>query len=137
LPLFNRSEGEIAEARAAREVAGRRMLAVQAEIIGAIEAAERAEKVAQANVAAAERGFDAARRQRENAALTLRLGGIAASEDTAAELLVLRSQLEVAQMRAQLQAARNTLEDALHAPLSGPELNFATAFPVATTGVAR
>jgi CRISPR system Cascade subunit CasA len=137
LPLFNRSEGEIAEARAAREVAGRRMLAVQAEIIGAIEAAERAEKVAQANVAAAERAFDAARRQRENAALSLRLGGIAASEDTAAELLVLRSQLEVAQMRAQLQAARNALEDALHAPLSGPELNFATAFPVATTGAAR
>jgi hypothetical protein len=41
LPLFNRSEGEIAEARAAREVAGQRMLAVQAEIIGAIAAAER------------------------------------------------------------------------------------------------
>jgi outer membrane protein TolC len=137
LPLFNRSEGEIAEARAAREVAGRRMLAVQAEIIGAIGAAERAEKVAQANVAAAERGFDAARRQRENAALSLRLGGIAASEDTAAELLVLRSQLEVAQTRAQLQAARNALEDALHAPLSGPELNLATAFPVATTGADR
>jgi hypothetical protein len=34
LPLFNRSEGEIAEARAAREVAGQRMLAV-GEIIGA------------------------------------------------------------------------------------------------------
>ena len=137
LPLFNRSEGEIAEARAARELAGQRMLAVQAEIIGAIAAAERGEQVAQANVAAAERGFDSARRQRENAALSLRLGGIGASEDTAAELLVLRSRLEVAQMRAQLQAARNALEDALHAPLSGPELNFATAFPVATTGAAR
>jgi len=69
--------------------------------------------------------------------LSLRLGGIGASEDTAAELLVLRSQLEVAQMRAQLQAARNALEDALHAPLSGPELNFATAFPGAATGAAR
>ena len=137
LPLFNRSEGEIAEARAARELAGQRMLAVQAEIIGAIAAAERAEQVAQANVAAAERGFDAARRQRQNAALSLRLGGIGASEDIAAELLVLRSQLEVAQMRAQLQAARNALEDALHAPLSGPELNFATAFPGAATGAAR
>jgi len=137
VPLFNRSEGEIAEARAARELAGQRMLAVQAEIIGAIAAAERAEQVAQANVAAAERGFDAARRQRQNAALSLRLGGIGASEDIAAELLVLRSQLEVAQMRAQLQAARNALEDALHAPLSGPELNFATAFPGAATGAAR
>jgi len=137
LPLFNRSEGEIAEARAAREVAGQRMLAVQAEIIGAIDAAERGEQVAQANVAAAERAFDAARRQRENAALSLRLGGISSSEDTAAELLVLRSQLEVAQMRAQLQAARNALEDALHAPLSGPELQFAKPLPAALTGTAR
>jgi outer membrane protein TolC len=137
LPLFNRSEGEIAEARAAREVAGQRMLAVQAEIIGAIAAAERGEQVAQANVATAERGFDTARRQRENAALSLRLGGIAASEDIAAELLVLRSQLEVAQMRAQLQAARNALEDALHAPLSGPELDFASTLPAAITGAAR
>ncbi len=137
LPLFNRSEGEIAEARAAREVAGQRMRSVQAEIIGAIAAAERGEQVAQASVAAAERGFDAARRQREHAALSLRLGGIAASEDTAAEILVLRSQLEVAQMRAQLQAARNALEDALHAPLSGPELNLASPLPVAIIGAAR
>jgi hypothetical protein len=86
----------------------------------------------------AERGFDAARRQRENAALSLRLGGIGASEDTAAELLVLRSQLEVAQMRAQLQVARNCARGrAARAASRGPELNFATAFPVATTGAAR
>lgn len=137
LPLFNQSQGEIAEARAAREVAGQRMLALQAEIIGAIAAAERGERVAQASVDAAERGSGAARRQRENAALSLRLGGIAASEDTAAEIVALRSQLEVAQMRAQLQAARNALEDALHAPLSGPELNFANPLPVAIAGAAR
>jgi Outer membrane protein len=137
LPLFNRSEGEIAEARAAREVAGQRMLAVQAEIIGTIAGAERAEQAALANVAVAERGYDAARRQREHAALSLRLGGIAANEDTAAELLLLRSELEVAQMRAQLQVARNALEDALHAPLSGPELDFASTLPVAITGAAR
>jgi outer membrane protein TolC len=136
-PLFNRSEGEIAEARAARELAGKRMLAVQAEIIGAIAAAERGEQVARASLAAAERGADAARQQREHAALSLRLGGIAASEDTAAEIFALRSQLEVAQIRAQLQAARNALEDALHAPLSGPELNLATPLPVAITGAAR
>jgi CRISPR system Cascade subunit CasA len=137
LPLFNRSQGEIAEARAAREVAGQRMLAVQAGIIGAIAAAERGESVAHGSVDAAERGLEAARRQRENAALSLRLGGIAATEDTAAEILALRSELEVAQMRAQLQAARSALEDALHAPLSGPELELARPLPVAITGAAR
>jgi hypothetical protein len=72
-----------------------------------------------------------------NAALSLRLGGISSSEDTAAELLVLRSQIEVAQMRAHLQTARNALEDALHAPLSGPELQFARPLPAALTGTAR
>lgn len=137
LPLFNRSEGEIAEARAARELAAQRMLALQAEIIGNIAAAERGERVALASVEAAERGLDAARRQRDNSALSLRLGGIAATEDTAAEILALRSELEVVQMRAQLQAARNTLEDALHAPLSGPELELANPLPVAITGAAR
>jgi CRISPR system Cascade subunit CasA len=137
LPLFNRSQGEIAEARAAREVAGQRMLAVQAAIIGAIAAAERGESVAEASVDAAERGLEAARRQREHAALSLRLGGIAATDDTAAEILVLRSELEVAQMRAQLQAARTALEDAMHAPLSGPELELVQPSPVANTGAAR
>ena len=137
LPLFNRSQGEIAEARGAREVAGQRMLAVQAAIIGAIGAAERGERVARASVDAAERGLEGARRQREHAALSLRLGGIAATEDTAAEILALRSELEVAQMRTQLQAARNTTEDALHAPLSGPELELVKPLPVAITGAAR
>jgi outer membrane protein TolC len=137
LPLFNQSQGEIAEARVAREVAAQRMLAVQADIIGAIAAAERNERVAQDSVDAAARGLDAARRQRQNAALSLRLGGIAANEDLAAEILALRGELEVVQMRAQWQAARNALEDALHAPLSGPELQLSNPLPVAVAGAAR
>jgi cobalt-zinc-cadmium efflux system outer membrane protein len=137
LPLFNHNQGEIAEARAAREVAGQHMLAVQAEIVGAIEAARRGETIARAGVEAAERGLGAARNQRRNAALGLRLGGMAANEDIAAEILVLRSELEVVQMRAQLQAARNALEDALHAPLSGPELQLPNPLPVAEAGAAQ
>jgi outer membrane protein TolC len=113
------------------------MLAVQADIIGAIAAAERNERVAQDSVDAAARGLDAARRQRQNAALSLRLGGIAANEDLAAEILALRGELEVVQMRAQWQAARNALEDALHAPLSGPELQLSNPLPVAVAGAAR
>jgi CRISPR system Cascade subunit CasA len=136
LPL-NGNAGEIAEARAARDVAGRRMLAAQAEIIGAIEAAGRAETLARGSVDAAERGLGTARDQRRNAALTLRLGGIAAHEDLAAEALALRSELQNVQARAQLQSARNALEDALHAPLSGPELQLSTALPVAVAGATR
>ena len=137
LPLFNRSQGEIAEARAERELAGQRMLSLQAEIIGAIAAAERGEQVVRGSVTAAERGLDAATRQRSNAETSLRLGGIGLSESIAAQLLALRSELEVAQMRAQLQEARNALEDALHAPLSGPELGLAQPLPVAISGASR
>ncbi len=34
----------------------------------------------------------------------------------------MRAELDVLQMRSQLQNSRNNLEDALHTPLSGPEL---------------
>ncbi len=136
LPL-NGNAGEIAEARAARDIAGRRMLATQAEIVGSIEAAGGSEVQARASVNAAERGLAAQRDQRRNAATSLRLGGIAANEDLAAELLALRGELQVVLMRAQWQAARNALEDALHAPLSGPELQLSPAIPVAVAGAAR
>ena len=137
LPLFNRNEGEIAETTAARDVASRRMLGVQAGIIGAIDAAQRAEHIAAASADVAHRGFQSARAQRRNAAANLRLGDIGAVEDLAAEIVALRSELELLHMQEQLQAARNALEDALHAPLSGPELELAEPLPVAVTGAAR
>src|SRR5262249_25313915 len=118
LPIFNHNEGEIADMKAARDVAGQRMLAVQAEIIGAIDASARSEHDASVGLAAAQRGLDAVRVQRGNAARSLQLGGIDATADLAAEMLVLRSELETVLMRSRLQSARNTLEDALHAPLS-------------------
>lgn len=136
LPLFHRHEGEIAEARAARDVAGQRMLAVQAGIIGAIAAAERGEAVARDGAAAAERSLDAVRSQRRNSALNLRLGAIGANEDQGVAVLVLRADLETVQMRAHWQAARNALEAALHAPLSGPELQLPRHLPDAL-GTAR
>jgi outer membrane protein TolC len=137
LPLFNRNEGEIAEARAARDLAGQRMLAAQANIIGSIDAAARGENVAHDSVAAAGRGLEAARSQRRNSALNLRLGAIGANQDLGAEIVALRSELETLQLRAQLQAARNALEDALHAPLSGPELQLPQWLPVTITGAGR
>jgi outer membrane protein TolC len=137
LPLFNRNEGPIAEARAARDVAGERMLAVQAAIIGSVEAAVHGEQVARDGAAAAERGLASVRTQRRNAATSLRLGAIAASEDLAAEVLALRSELETLRMLAQWQAARNALEDALRAPLSGPELQLSQPWPVAVAGAVR
>ena len=120
---FNQNRGEIAEATAGRELAGQRMLALQAGIYGEIEAAQRADDVAHANVEAARQRQAAARKQLEHADVALDLGAGDRLDRTGVEVLALRAALEAVQAEAQRQAARNALEDALHAPLSGPELS--------------
>ena len=46
----------------------------------------------------------------------------------------MRAELEVVEMRAQLQNSRNDLEDVLHAPLSGPELALAKSMASIVSG---
>lgn len=123
LPLFNRNRGEIAEARASRELAGERMLALQDEIYGQIAGAERAESIARENEHAAQRRLQSAQEQLRQARLGLKLGAIDASEELAAGIAATRARLDLLQTQARWQAARDALEDALRAPLSGPELS--------------
>ncbi len=137
LPVFNRNEGEIAEAKAAREVAGRKLLALQADIYGEVDAALRADVVASESLDAARRRGDSLRQQLAHADAALKLGAGDSIDRTNAEVLVLRAELEAVQASAQRQAARDALEDALHAPLSGPELKFANAWTVADSGAGR
>lgn len=133
LPL-NRNKGEIAEAQAGRELAGQRMLALQADIYGAIVAAERAERIARASVDAAQRQLEAARHQKQTADLGFRLGAADVLEQVGAEIFAMRAELEAVQVRAELQSARNKLEDVLRAPLSGPELALAKPMPSIMSG---
>ncbi len=134
VPL-NRNKGEITEARAEREVAGRRMLALQSDIYGKIAAAARAERTARAAADASRRQLEAARRQERYAALAAHVGAADSIEQTAATIGAIRVELESLAMQALVQASRNELEDALHAPLSGPELSLAGSFaPSATAG---
>lgn len=123
LPLFNRNQGEIAEARAGRALAGRRMLALQDSIYGEIAGAVRAESIARDNEQAARQRLDDAREQLRQATLGFELGAVDRNEQLAARILVGRAQLDLLQTQAGWQAARNALEDALRAPLSGPELS--------------
>jgi cobalt-zinc-cadmium efflux system outer membrane protein len=133
LPL-NGNRGEIAEARAEREVAGQRLLALQADIYGDIAAAERAEQIARASTEAAERRLEAARRVQRAADLGLRLGATDAVESLSATIFVVRAELEMLEMRARLQNSRNNLEDVLHVPLSGPELGLAKSISLIASG---
>jgi outer membrane protein TolC len=133
LPL-NRNRGEIAEARAGRELAGQRMLALQAGIYSEIAAAERAEHIARASTDAAERQLDAARRQNQTADLSLRLGAADIQDQVGVQILAMRAELEVLEMRARLQSSRNHLEGVLHAPLSGPELGLVQSMTSLASG---
>jgi outer membrane protein, heavy metal efflux system len=122
---FNGNKGEIAEARAGRELAGQRMLALQDDIYGEIVAAERAESIARESAGAAERQLQAAQRQKRASDLGFSLGAADLQDQLSAEILIVRAELEVLEMRAELQNSRNSLEDVLRAPLSGPELALA------------
>jgi outer membrane protein, heavy metal efflux system len=131
---FDGNRGEIAEARAGRELAGQRMLALQSVIYSDITAAERAERIARASTEAAERQLQSARHQQQFTDLGLRLGAADRQTQVAAQITTLRAELEVLQMRALLQNSRNTLEDVLHAPLSGPELDLAKSMSSMVAG---
>ena len=133
LPL-NRNQGEIAEARAGRELAGRRILALQAEIYGQIATAERQEEIARESSEAADRQLQGARHQKKTADLALSLGATGLEEQVGAEILAMRAELEVLEMRALVQRARNGLENVLRAPLSGPELELAKAMTTLVSG---
>jgi CRISPR system Cascade subunit CasA len=122
---FNGNKGEIAEARAGRELAGQRMLALQDDIYGEIVAAERAESIARQSADAAERQLQAAQRQKRASDLGFTLGAADRQDQLSAEIIIVRAELEVVQTRAELQNSRNSLEDVLRAPLSGPELALA------------
>jgi CRISPR system Cascade subunit CasA len=134
LPV-NGNRGEIAEAHAARELAGKRLLALQADIYGEIAAAERAENLARTSAATAERRLETARRQLQQSDLGVRLGESDLMERVAAQILVIRAELEVLEMQGRLQAARDDLEDVLHTPLSGPEIVLAKTHGLLTHGV--
>jgi outer membrane protein TolC len=133
VPL-NGNKGEIAEARAGRELAGQRMLALQADIYGEIVAAERAEHIARASADAAEQQLEAARRQQHLMDLGFKLGETDVQDQVGADIVAMRAELEVVQMRAQLQDSRNSLENVLHVPLSGPELALANSVPSIVSG---
>lgn len=136
LPLFNRNRGEIAEARAGRELAGERMLALQDSIYGEIAGAERAEAIARDNENAARQRLDSAHEQLRQAKLGLRLGAIDTSSELAAGIAAARAELDLLDTQVRWQRARDALEDALRAPLSGPELSMrgAAVAPDSSTG---
>lgn len=125
LPLFNRNEGPIAQARVRRQAAERRVDAVQVAIAVELDAAamgwaaaEEALAAAQEQRAAADRAVDRLRRARDAGAedrAALRAGEVDALDGRLAEIAALETVLN----------AQATLEDALRVPLDAAERAFA------------
>lgn len=136
LPL-NGNRGEIAEARAARHLAAKKMLALQSKIYGELDAAQAREKVARDSLGVAEHEAGIADKLRAQADQGLHLGAIDRSQWLIATVDATRARLEVLRMRAQLQLARDALEDAMHAPLSGPELTMTKPLQSTVSGARR
>jgi outer membrane protein TolC len=121
LPIFNRNEGPIAEAVAAREVAGRHALAIQATILNEIDAASR-------GYASALDALERTRAQRaagESLAESARRAFTADASDRptllAAEIALNAERLAELDALDRAQQSLGQLEDALRSPLSGPE----------------
>ncbi len=121
LPLFNRNQGPIGEAVARRELAGRHLEAVQADLFEQIERAERAWPQAQQSWQNATASAVTAQQLSEAEQRALKAGAAdrpgaltAQSESIEAQLLALQSVYEA-------QNAFAALEDAYRRPLEGPE----------------
>lgn len=118
LPLLNRNRGAIAQAEAARESAGQRVLALQLSILHELEEAQAGHEAALAAWKQAE-ALEASRQRSLSAAGQ----ALAAGEEDALSLALARAGLEASRvetLRARLSAAQalGRLEDALEKPLS-------------------
>jgi outer membrane protein TolC len=123
LPVFNRNQGPIAQAYAAREAAGQHALVVQSTILNEIDTASAAYSAALA-------ALDRARSQRQTseslATSARRAFDIDASDRPtllAAEISATNERLAELDALERAQQALGQLEDAVRAPLLGPELS--------------
>jgi cobalt-zinc-cadmium efflux system outer membrane protein len=85
----------------------------------------------------ARRALESAQQQNKYAQLAATLGAAGADETTVTQVLSLRAEIALIVAQTELQSARNVLEDALHAPLSGPELAMRDTAAAAATGANR
>ncbi|MDE1964470.1 MAG: TolC family protein, partial [Xanthomonadaceae bacterium] len=129
LPIFDQNQGPIAEAKARREIAGKHVEVVQADIGKEIDQSSAQLEVALHGLHAATHERQLARRAAEQAKQAKTLG----AEDRIAVLNAQLAALAAAQTElvtlTQAQQALGALEDALRTPLDGAEVPSFQAIP--------
>ena len=121
LPIFNHNEGPIAEAVAAREVAGRHVLAVQATVLNEIEGTSGAYSAALGALQRVREQRITSESLAESARRALEVDASDRPTYLAAELTASTERLAELDALDRAQQALGALEDALRMPLSGPE----------------
>jgi outer membrane protein TolC len=127
LPVFNRNQGPIAEAEAQRNSTGEQALAVQAQILNAIDAARQAYQAEVQMIETVLQQNDAADSVLQQAMHAQALGATDRATVVAAQVAANTERLAVLDAVERMQQALGKLEDALRTPLSGPETTMGAA----------
>ena len=120
LPLFNQNHGPIAEAAARRRLVAARFRALQAQIIGAIDAAAASYRAASASVAAADTLMAGAQSRERQMSRSFQAGAVGRPTLVAAQIELATLRLSRLDVLVQQRQALGALEDALQQPLFDP-----------------
>lgn len=122
LPIFNQNQGAIAEALAKRQEAAAAFTALQAQIIGAIDAAAIAYRKSTQNLASADQLIDDERRRARETESSFRAGQTDRPTLVTAQLEAATTALSSFDALLQQREALGSLEDALQRSLYGPDV---------------
>jgi outer membrane protein TolC len=117
LPILDQNQGPIAEARARRELAAAKFLALQAQIVSQIDHATAGWRAARQQLTTAQELLAQARQQEANVAKQAEAGAADQAEVAAARLETIGVELAQLDARAQCATALGALEDALQQPV--------------------
>jgi len=120
LPIFNKNEGPIAEAEAAREESAARVLAAQAGVFNDIDAAMAAYQAAAEKSAATEELIAQLQEQASLSSTAYRLGEVSRLASLSAQLELAAGELARLETLGQAQQAAGELENAIQSPLDLP-----------------
>ncbi|MCX7826831.1 MAG: TolC family protein [Verrucomicrobiae bacterium] len=120
LPMLNQNQGGIAEAKARREEAAARFIALQARVVGEIDRALAGYNAALRKAATAETLLSDQRRQRQTAQRMFEAGETARLAVATAETEVFTTELSRLDALVKVHQALGALEDAVQQPLLSP-----------------
>ena len=118
LPVLNRNQGPIAEAKARREEVAAKFNALQAKVLAEIERAVEAFRISEKNSVALEALAREQARQRESIAAQFRAGAVDRVDLLNAQIEAIGSSLLEVDGQLKLRQAEAQLEDAIQRPIA-------------------